>query len=220
MKLNIQETTSRMLKTFEGRFVCNEATDLVLEGFPRSGNTFSVDFISHLNKNRNLSIAHHTHNNANLLLGIAMGVPTVALIRQPIDAISSYMIYSGKSVELAAKDYYNFYEELLAHKTGIIFVKFDDVVQNMNLVINQINSKYGLELQLSTNLTDDSKFVQNMDRERAKKTRSESEYIKTVGAPTEGREIMKDEIRPIVSSYLLDTPKCQYLYNDLLKGQG
>ena len=50
MNKNVEQLTETMLKNYESRFVCNDLTDLVLEGFPRSGNTFSVDCLRYLNK--------------------------------------------------------------------------------------------------------------------------------------------------------------------------
>jgi hypothetical protein len=215
MNKNVEQLTETMLKSYESRFVCNDKTDLVLEGFPRSGNTFSVDFIRYLNKGRNLVIAHHTHNKQNLLLGIALIIPTVVLIRNPLDAISSYMIYSGNNVEMALKKYSDFYEGLLIHEENILFVKFDDVVTNMNLVIEKINSKFSLNLMITKDLANDNEIVKNMDRQRAKKTRTESEYIKTVGAPTKERELLKNTIGPEVKNHISNNPQVSILYETI-----
>jgi hypothetical protein len=54
MNENVEQLTEVMLKNYESRFVCTDKTDLVLEGFPRSGNTFIVDFLDYTNKSRNL----------------------------------------------------------------------------------------------------------------------------------------------------------------------
>ena len=203
------------MKGYENRFICNQDTSFVLEAYPRSGNTFSIDFIRHTNTEKKLTIAHHTHNHNNILLGIHFGIPTIVLIRDPLDAISSYMIYSGKNVETAAKNYYDFYSPLLKYKDSICYIKFEDIINNMNLVIEKINRTFCFDLNKSTNLVSDNEIVKNMDRDRAKKNRSESEYIRTVGAPTKEREIIKKQTTPLVAAYLNDNDKLRDLFKSL-----
>lgn len=215
MDLTVQELTDQLLKGFKSSFVCDENTDLVLEGYPRSGNTFSVDFINYLN-DRKLKIAHHTHDSRNLLLAHLLEVPAVALLRAPIDAISSFMIYSGKPVEFAANRYFNFYKELLVCRDTIEFVSFADVVSNINIIVERINNRFDLDLKLSTDIDADIERVNNIARERARKNRPESEYVRTVGAPTVEREVIKNSIRPDVELFLSKNTKISDLYESLI----
>lgn len=216
MNKNLEQLTVTMLKNYKSRFVCTVNTDLVLEGFPRSGNTFSVDFLDHLSKGRKLNIAHHTHNFRNLRLGVELGVPCAALIRSPLEAVSSYMIYSGRNVDEAANYYYEFYYSLMDIKSSISYIKFEEVVTNMNDVIIQLNEKYNLDLQISNDLQRDSEIVKNISIERAKKTRTNEQFIKTVGSPNKERDLLKKEIKQHVLSHFSTNTEVVKLYEEIV----
>ncbi len=67
--------------------------DLIIEGYPRSANTFVVTAVEMTNPD--LRIAHHHHDSRWLAAGRKAGVPTLALIREPLDAVASFLVYSG-----------------------------------------------------------------------------------------------------------------------------
>ena len=65
--------------------LCDATTDLCIEGYQSSGNSFSFGILRHASSK--LRIAHHCHSVANLRLALDYGVPTVCLIRDPKSAI-------------------------------------------------------------------------------------------------------------------------------------
>jgi hypothetical protein len=213
----ISEVSKKLLSKHNINFVCNENTDLVLEGYPRSGNTFSVDFLFYQNEDKKLKIAHHTHDFSNLLLGVKLGVPCAVLIRAPLDAISSYMIYSNRNVDAAATYYYEFYSSVLAIKDSVLLIKFDDVVTDMNKVILQLNDKYNLNLKMSDDFRRDSDIVKERNISRAKKNNNTHEkFVKSVGAPSKERDLLKNKIESGVMAYLSENPHIAALYKKII----
>jgi len=69
----------------------DRATELVIEGFARSGNTFAVAAFS-LAQPRPVRLAHHLHAPAQVLLAARMGIPCIVLVRDPVDAVASRLI--------------------------------------------------------------------------------------------------------------------------------
>jgi len=65
-------------------------TDLHIAGFPRTANTFAVGLIKKLLPQVN--IANHIHTKATIKLAIKNDVPTLVLIRDPREAVSSIII--------------------------------------------------------------------------------------------------------------------------------
>jgi hypothetical protein len=63
-----------------------EHTDLVVEGFPRSGNTFMVTALQQVTDHR-LRIASHVHHPAQVKLAYLRNVPTVLVVREPLDTL-------------------------------------------------------------------------------------------------------------------------------------
>lgn len=211
LKENIELYTS-MTEKYESRFVCNQDTDIVIEGFPRSANTFFVDYLS---LNNTLKVAHHTHDNRNILLGIAFEVPSVVLVRNPLDAIISYSIYSGMKLENAAQRYKNFYSSLIPLKKDLICAEFSDVVNTPELIVSLINERSSLKLKYSADQSSDIALAKRKDIERAQKSRSAEDFIKTVGAPNAEREKIKISLRDQAEDFIEENPDLHDLYSEM-----
>lgn len=64
----------------------NEDTDIVIEGYPRSANTFAVAAFE-IAQGKPSKIARHTHAIAQLKRAAALKLPTLVIIREPEQAI-------------------------------------------------------------------------------------------------------------------------------------
>ncbi len=75
----------------------NRDTELVIEGFPRSGNSFAVIAMMLAQKNP-LRIAHHFHVPAQIIYACRHKIPVLVILRKASDAIISQKIRtpSGK----------------------------------------------------------------------------------------------------------------------------
>lgn len=216
--INIDSLKSEMLKRYESRFITNENTVLTIEGFPRSANTFAVDMLNTINPTIDLlSLAHHTHDKSNLILAVALGKPCVCLIRKPEDAILSFVIYSQLPVSAAFQKYVGFYQELLPFIDSMVVADFDTVTKNFNEVISQLNKKFELELAESSDLKSDAEIAKQKDEARAKATRSNEEYIRTVGAPNEEREKLKQKLRSEVAAYIQENSLANKIYDSFFE---
>jgi hypothetical protein len=87
-----------LYKIFKNKeLVVNQNTDIVVEGFPRSGNSYLKKLIEFLVIKKNIKIASHTHSIAQVNKSIDLGINTIIMIRNPIDAcISNYIFYKKK----------------------------------------------------------------------------------------------------------------------------
>lgn len=116
-----------------------------IEGFPRSGNTFFVSAIRCWNPQ--LAISHHSHLASSAKYLSRRGVPTVILIREPVAAVSSAMVWDGKllaTVGLIA--YISFYRSLRKFWPELLVLGFEECTQAPDIAVQKINSRYGTEL--------------------------------------------------------------------------
>jgi hypothetical protein len=118
-------------------------TELVIDGFQRSGNTFAqVAF--ELAQSRPVRIAHHTHAAGHVLLAARRGLPTLLAIRDPRSTTISYVqYYPGVSMTAALLNYTLFYRACLAVREQVVVAPFDDIVSDMGRVIDRLNARYG-----------------------------------------------------------------------------
>ena len=78
-------------------------TDVVIEGFPRSANSFALAAFRSVNQG-GLRIATHVHSPAQVLYAVENDIPAMVLIREPDEAILSLGAYAVQLDKLEAQD--------------------------------------------------------------------------------------------------------------------
>jgi len=117
-------------------------TQLVIEGYPRSANTFAVVAFAKA-QSVPIKTAHHLHAQAQVLRGVERGIPVCVLIRQPIDAMKSFLVmYPDITPVMALRAYIEFYSDVLPVADRVVFVKFELVISDFGQVVSAINRKY------------------------------------------------------------------------------
>jgi hypothetical protein len=123
--------------------IFDRRTELVIEGFPRSANTFAVVAFQ-LAQDTPVRIAHHLHASAQLIAAAKRGVPSVALIREPEEAIISEVLRKpAVTVRHAMSSYLRFYGPLEPYRERLTVGRFDEVVGDFGSVIRRLNARFG-----------------------------------------------------------------------------
>ena len=142
-------------KPYRGAFgagvIASEAvgchTDVVIEGPPRSGNTFAVVAFQ-LAQERPASVAHHLHAAPQVVAAAAEAIPAVVLLRQPEDAIMSNVVSFGVPIDMAFREYIQFYQDVLAVRDHFVVAEFKTLVSNYGAVISRLNGRFGTRFRL------------------------------------------------------------------------
>lgn len=206
-----------LAETHEPHHLCGPETELVVEGYPRSSNSFAVDMIGEaaagvLHRSR---IAHHTHDLANLQIAGAYGIPKLILIRPPEDAILSFHIYSRAPVARCARKYADFYAGALELLDNARIVHFDEVTTSFRVVIERINAIGGFAIPEDQDFEAIRTRALGLVRGRASKT-SEDDAMRQVAAPNEAREAIKTQLRGEVQNFLSGHPRAQRMYDRVM----
>jgi hypothetical protein len=123
--------------------VLRAATELVIEGYPRSANTFSA-FAFQLAQPRPVRIAHHLHAPAQIIAAARRGVPALVLVREPRDSAISIAIRDPHvSLAQALDAYRRFHEAILPHRDSCHVALFEDVTGDYGRVVDALNAKFG-----------------------------------------------------------------------------
>lgn len=209
--------SAQMRAAYTPRFVCTSDTDLVVEGYPRSSNTFTVDYLSILagRAGRPMRFAHHTHDVRNVLLGCALGVPTVVLIRAPVDAVSSFMIYSGLDKRAALARYVDFYAAVRDRKDQVLIAPFDQLTGDFNGFVRRLNARFALTLPLSADPAADAEQAKEAERARGREIYKGDQYAARVAVPNDTRREMARAVKDEVAALLVERPRANNLYRFL-----
>lgn len=119
--------------------------DVVIEGYPRSGNTFAVVAFEYAQK-RPVRMAHHHHSAAQVLEAVRLRLPTIVLLRCPIDAAASLLVrHPDMSPRLAVRWYIEFYKPLVAVRDHFVTAAFETVVTEYGSVIEKVNDRFSTD---------------------------------------------------------------------------
>jgi hypothetical protein len=182
-------------------------TAIVIDGFLRSGNTFSVAAFMVAN-GPDLHVGRHLHGAPHILRAVRLGIPTVLLIRRPADAVRSYLVRRPTLTPAdAVLEYLDLYTTTWRARHGYVVGVFDQVVTDFGSVTDAVNQQFGTSFAryLATPENDAAAFaiVEEMNRRECR-----GEVVEThVGRPSAERELRKEEIgelmlRPRVQSLL------------------
>lgn len=172
--------------------VVSGKTDLVVEGFPRSGNTW-LEAALRLASRDELCLAHHTHAAAHVHEAIELGRPVVVLFRNPCDAVASLLALTGgrSSARQAFADYVSFYESTWPLRGSTVsFLSFEDVTSRTSSSLALLDSRFDLRLCVPDVTTEEFRkaIFDGMDRK----------------ATQLGVQAGRSRSRPVESGYLSD----------------
>jgi hypothetical protein len=118
-------------------------TEIVIEGYPRSGNTFAV-VAFRLAQGRKIEIAHHLHAAAQIKRAARLDVPAIVLIREPSEAILSLVVRDPHaSIQWALHSYIRFYRAVFPYLEKTVVGPFATVTSDLASIIRMVNTRYG-----------------------------------------------------------------------------
>jgi len=134
-------------RVFGSRHAVNEAlvssdTQLVIEGYPRSANTFAVIAFA-LAQDRRVEIAHHLHVESQIIYAAKRHIPALVLIRNPADAIRSFLARDPSiEQEWAIRRYVQFYNAVWRVRDRVLVADFSRVTNDFGSVVHALNRKF------------------------------------------------------------------------------
>jgi hypothetical protein len=177
-------------------------TAIVIEGFSRSGNTFSAAAFAVANGNA-AHVGRHLHGAPHLLRAARLELPAVALVRPPRDAVVSYLIRrSALTPSDALLEYADFYRTAWRARDSFVVGLFDVVVSDFGAVIDMVNARFGTAFKryepTAQNEAAAFALVERMNRLECR-----GDVVEThVGRPSAERNRRKEQL-----SGLLDSPR-------------
>lgn len=115
---------------------------IVIDGFPRSANTFSSR--AFLSVNPGVAASHHMHAPANVLSAVRRGLPTIVVVRPPVDAVLSEVIREPrKRLRRGLLEWNSFYSTVLPVLDRVVVADFSTVTSDYSVVIEEVNRRFG-----------------------------------------------------------------------------
>jgi len=172
-------------------------TEIVIEGFPRSGNTFAVAAFHEAQLPHDVQMAHHAHMPAQLLEGVREGLPALLVVRDPEDSVVSLAVRAPEiGVGGALRGWIRFHRPLLPVLDGIVVATFEQVVTDFGAVVERLNARFGTAFQPFGHSPENVDAILRRIREWDLNTFGDGGGAdRGGGGPSESREELKDARR-------------------------
>lgn len=172
-------------------------TGFVMEGFPRSGNTFSSAAFGISKTTEWPHVAHHRHAPAQVIAAARRGVPALVLVRKPEEAILSFVIQQPRvSIRQALRAYVRFYRPLLPYRDRFVAATFDEVMTDFGAVTRKVNDRFGTTFDVFEHSEENVRRCLEMIEDENRLRWGSGLDLEMKGAfPTDARTRMKDGLR-------------------------
>jgi hypothetical protein len=184
----------------------SRTTEIMIEGYQRSGNTFAVVAFRQA-QGREIRIAHHLHAAAQVKHAARLGVPAIVLIREPSEAVLSLVVRDPRaSVRYALRSYIRFYSTVVPYLEKTVVAPFATVTSDLTSIIRMVNTRYGTAFKEFVPTEDTLESVrQTVERNGQRDSmRTGLDYHMGVALPSEQRQRAKEARR---AEYLDDRNK-------------
>lgn len=115
----------------------------MIEGYPRSANSFAV-VAFRTAQPMPLWIAHHLHSEAQLIVAARRSVPALALIRDPAEAIRSFKFVQPDLDDARELEHWiRFYETVASLGEAVVVADFADATADFGAVTARVNARFG-----------------------------------------------------------------------------
>jgi hypothetical protein len=172
----------------------DDDTEIVIEGFPRSGTSFAVAAFRRA-QGRDVHVACHVHAPAQIIAGARRAIPTVLIVREPEATCVSFAIRNPDlSMKQAIRGYLRFHEPLASVRRSIVVATFAEVTKDLGSVIERVNTRYGTSFAgYEHSEQNDAAVFAEIDDDYGKRVSGES-FDRSVARPSEARDAMKPTI--------------------------
>lgn len=121
-------------------------TEIVIEGYPRCANSFSLRAFRLANPG--VAVAHHMHAWPQVWAAIRRGLPCIVLIREPEAAVRSLLVrHPDISPTAALRSYAAFYAPLQGQTDNVVLAEFAQVIEDFGAILVRVNARFGTAFQ-------------------------------------------------------------------------
>ncbi|MGY1642854.1 hypothetical protein ACI782_17245 [Geodermatophilus sp. SYSU D00703] len=139
-------------------------TELVIDGYTRAASTYLV-YAFQLAQERPVRLAHHLHAPAQIIEAVRRALPTLVLVREPVESALSQAVQEPHvTVRDALFAYARFHERLLPYRDSFVVADFEEVTRDAKPAVQRLNDRFGTAFRLPA--VEDDELVTELVRLR------------------------------------------------------
>jgi hypothetical protein len=193
------------------------ATELVIEGFPRSGNSFATTAFG-LAAGPGVRRSSNTHLPGQVRIAVSKRLPTLVLIRRCADAAASLCVAAPYLRPAdAVREWTRFYRAVRPLRRGYVLATFEEVTTDFGAVLARVNERFGTTFPLFVHTDDNVALVQRRLEDYGVRKRGylrEESIARPSGARSAANRVARDAMTTGAVAPLLVAADA--LYDDLV----
>jgi hypothetical protein len=196
------------------------STRIVIDGYPRSGNTYARFAFQHANGS-DLPISTHRHSPRSIESALRRGIPAIVLIRSPTDAMNSYLQFDPSISSTFAMDVYeSYYKSILPIAGRVIIAPFPVVTMDFGRVIRECNARFGSNfVPYERTEESEAEVAREIDRD-AGTLFTQEEFHRVVARPSSARSAIGTPLASLSESQQARLVDLTQLYARLVELSG
>jgi len=170
-------------------------TDLVIEGFSRTGTSFAVAAFS-MAQPQPLEVACHVHAPGQVIAAVRRGLPALVVAREPEGTVLSFVVRNPHlSMAQALRGYIRFYRPLVSLRDDVVVGDFLDITADFGAVTRRLNDRFATAFALFEHTPENvARCFAEIDGDYQRRVSGEA-LERSVARPSEVREAMKEALR-------------------------
>jgi len=198
----ITHAYSFLFQGSDNKSIISRRSDLCIDGPMRCANHYMLEIMSKYYPT--LSIAHHYHSPGSIKLGIRFNIPSILVIRDPIDQISSSKVYLPNiGIDQLIFEYLHFLLSLSSYHKKIIVSDFSRTINNPISIVNEIQGRFKIFPKNKKIEMNDKDFIEAVTKRKEVLASQPSRSP----FPSEWREFEKSYVKDKVVAKLKDTSR-------------
>ena len=180
----------------------DDSTQLVVEGYPRSSNTFAVGALIVASSGA-FKVVGHVHAPSQVRLAVRRRLPTLVVIRDPRATVQSLIVAAPHvRPRRAIREWIHFYEELWDIRDGFVVATFEQVTTDMGAVARRIEERF---LTPVPRFVHDEQSLAELDRHMADEHRKwHPDDIRSAPWPSNERSLLSQAVGAALEDVSLD----------------
>lgn len=195
-------------------------TRIVIDGFPRSANSYSRSAFQFAN-GFDLPISTHGHSHRFAELGVKHGIPVITLIREPRAPLASILQFTREvSPHALVRSWIRYYEGILPIADRVVLATFEEVTGDFGAVIDRVNAKYGTSFTRYEKTPDNDAAVAAQIERETREVIGPEHFEAVVPRPSTQRGTRESALSSLDARTLAELDKATALYERLLQIAG
>lgn len=204
--------------------VTRRGDDAVIDGFPRSSNTFATHAFFH--SQGDVKLGNHVHAPGQFVLAQRYGVPAMLVLRDPREATLSLSVFEENFTPALSYHWYVGFHRKMLDLEDFIVAPFEEVTSDFGRSIERLNERFG------TSFKRYEASEQATEAVFARMARAREERMKALGGvygdpmriarPTAEKDEQKERMKKAFTNPELEPVKreAQDLYEQLMERAG